>query len=71
MPSSRNDVQRALTSIYFHSRFTSANWLPEESRPLPLDRALEIIKGDDSRLGRSRRRRAIVKLYAAEGAIRT
>src|SRR5687768_1655745 len=65
MPSNSDDVRRALTSVYFHTRFDTSEWLPPEFRPIPLSRALDILGQETSRRGQSQRRRAIAKLFIA------
>jgi hypothetical protein len=58
------EVRRALLSVYFHARIPESGWMPEEVRPIPLRKAVEILRDDRGYFAESRRRRAIAKLYA-------
>lgn len=66
-PLPMRDAQRrvAMMSVYFHARFGEGDWMPTEMRPIPLDQAVRILRGDDTAFAAARRRRAIAKLYTS------
>lgn len=55
----------AILSVYFHSHYSSSDWLPAEVRPMDLTEAARVLKSASGRLAESRRRRAIAHLVVA------